>query len=354
MLATQAPLGERMALFWHNHFTTQLRVIGSPQLMLRQHLLFRAQALGNYADLLRSVITDPAMLAYLNGRNNRKGRPNENFARELLELFTLGEGHYTEADIKAAARALSGWTLDPVSGTARFAIPRHDDGEKRFLGHAGHWGLDGIVAILLQTPRTAEWLVEKLWRELISPEPDPVEVKRLAALFRDAGYEVCPLLRALLLSDAFWAPANRGTLIKSPIELIVGTLRRLGLPAPPGPQLVALGRQMGQDLFDPPDVKGWRGQNAWIDANTLLARERFVNRISRDLADESAQAGSAWAELDAATLTRLLWPVDTGPAHLGGGPSLSDAKQGPPATTEAAGVREALIAALLDPRYQLK
>jgi uncharacterized protein (DUF1800 family) len=343
-----------MALFWHNHFTTQLRVIGSPQLMLRQHLLFRAQALGNYADLLRSVITDPAMLAYLNGRNNRKGRPNENLARELLELFTLGEGHYTEADIKAAARALSGWTLDPVSGTARFAIQRHDDGEKRFLGHARHWGLDGIVAILLQTPRTAEWLVEKLWRELISPEPDPVEVKRLAALFHDAGYEVRPLLRALILSDAFWAPANRGTLIKSPIELIVGTLRRLDIPAPPGPQLVALGRQMGQDLFDPPDVKGWRGQNAWIDANSLLARERFVNRISRDLADESAQAGSAWAELDAATLTRLLWPVDTGPAHLGGGPSLSDAEQGPPATTEAAGVREALIAALLDPRYQLK
>jgi uncharacterized protein (DUF1800 family) len=347
MLVTEDPLVERMTLFWHNHFTSQLRTVNSPQLMWRQHELLRRHALGNYADLLRAIVTDPAMLVYLDGQRNLKDRPNENFARELLELFTLGEGHYTEADVKAAARALSGWKIHSTSGTARFNPRRHDDGVKTFLGRTGPWGTDDIVAILLDQPRAADWVVEKLWIELISPQPNPTEVSRLAAVFRDNGYAIRPLLRALLTSDAFWADAHRGILIKSPIEIVVGTVRRFDLPDPNPRRLVALGTQMGQTLFEPPDVKGWPGQSAWIDTDRLLARERFLRSSTRDLADRSAGTGRAWAVLDPATATRLLWPVpDPDPA-----PALQPPAVPSPAEAD---VRVELIAAILDPRYQLK
>jgi uncharacterized protein (DUF1800 family) len=349
MLVTEAPLIERMTLFWHSHFTSQLRIVNSPQLMWRQHELLRRHAQGNYADLVRAIVTDPAMLVYLDGRRNLKGRPNENFARELLERFTLGEGHYTEADVKAAARALSGWKLHQTSATARFDPRRHDDSAKTFLGRTGPWGADDSVAILLEQPRAADWVVEKLWIELISPQPDPTAVTRLAAVFRDNGYAIRPLLRALLTSDAFWADAHRGTLIKSPIELIVGTVRRFDLPDPNPRRLVALGIQMGQTLFAPPDVKGWPGHTAWIDTDRLLARERFLRSSTRDLADRSAGTGRAWAVLDAATATRLLWPVPdpaTAPAAATQPPA-----DPPPAEAD---VRVELIAAVLDPRYQLK
>jgi uncharacterized protein (DUF1800 family) len=349
MLVTEAPLAERMTLFWHNHFTSQLRTVRSPQLMWRQHDLLRRHALGNYADLLRAIVTDPAMLIYLDGRRNLKAQPNENLARELLELFTLGEGHYTEADVKAAARALSGWTLHPTSGTARLDPRRHDDGVKTFLGRTGPWGADDIVAILLEQPRTAEWIVEKLWIELISPQPDPTEVTRLAAVFRDNGYEIRPLLRALLTSDAFWAEDHRGTLIKSPVEILVGTVRRFDLPDPEPRRLVTLGTQMGQTLFEPPDVKGWPGQTAWIDTDRLLARERFLRSSTRDLADRTAGTGRTWAALDPATATHLLWPVPDGSTAPAAAPQRPE--NPPPAETD---VRVELIAAILDPRYQLK
>jgi len=340
MLDGNAPLIERMTLFWHNHFTSELRKkVGSPQLMLGQHLLLRRHALGNFAELLRSIVIDPAMLIYLDGARNRKQQPNENFARELLELFTLGEGHYTEADIKNAARALSGWRLDRSNGIVRFNPRQHDDGQKHFLGRTGHFGTDAIIAILLEKPRTAEFIVEQLWREFVSPEPDPNEIKRLAKSFRESGYEIRPLMHQLLQSEAFWALENRGSLIKSPIELMIGTLYRFELPAPPERRLIAFSRQMGQDLFDPPDVRGWRGHTAWIDADRLLARERFIRRITRDLMDESARAGQVWTPLDEKVLAQLLWPM--------AGPEMESAR-------DEKGVRAHLIAALLDPRYQLK
>lgn len=344
MLTSEAPLLERMTLFWHDHFSTELRQVGSPQLMLQQHLTLRQHALGNYAELLRAMATDPAMLIYLDGRRNHRAKPNENFARELLELFTLGEGQYEEADIQAAARALSGWTLDPVSGAARFRPARHDDGRKTFLDRTGHFGLDAVLAILLEQPRTAEFIVEKLWRELISPEPDPNEVVRLAAGFREGGYAIRPLLREMLLSEAFWDDANRGSLVKSPVELIVGTIRRFDLPTPHDRELLALGQRMGQNLFDPPDVAGWPGHTAWIDANRLLMREQFLRRATRDLADESALAGQPWAGLDEEVVRQWLWPVQ-------GVPVLAAPL---PDDDGELGVREALIEAILDPRYQLK
>lgn len=278
MLVTDQPLAERMVLFWHNHFTSSLLKVRFPPALFRQNALFRREALGNFATLLKDVARDPAMLIYLDGMRSVARQPNENFARELLELFTLGEGHYSEADIKAAARAFTGWTVDRQTGHFKARDNEHDGGEKTFLGQTGRFDGDAIVAILLKHPRTAETIVEKLWREFVSLEPDPVEVRKLAAAFR-ANYELKPLMRAILLSAQFRDPANRGGLIKSPVELVVGTVRLLGLPVPEKTQLVRMMIGLGQTPFDPPNVKGWPGGESWITTYTLLLRQQFLRRI---------------------------------------------------------------------------
>lgn len=278
MLATDQPLTERMVLFWHNHFTSSFQKVRYPPALFRQNALFRREALGNFATLLKEVARDPAMLIYLDGMRSVARQPNENFARELLELFTLGEGHYSEADIKAAARAFTGWTVDRETGQFRSRDNEHDGGEKTFLGQTGRFGGEEIIAILLRQPRTAEMIVEKLWREFVSLKPDAGEVKKLAAAFRN-GYEIKPLMRSILLSAQFRDPANRGALIKSPIELIVGTVHMLGLPVPEKTQLVRMMQGLGQTPFDPPNVKGWAGGESWITTYTLLLRQQFMRRI---------------------------------------------------------------------------
>ncbi len=280
LCASPASLVERMTLFWHNHFTSGLQKV-PPQLMQRQHQLYRRHALGNFAELLRAVVTDPAMLVYLDGRGSRKAHPNENFARELLELFTLGEGYYGEDDVKAAARAFTGWNVHPASAVATYTPGQHDAAVKVFLGQRGHFGGDDIVAILLRQPRLGEFIVEKLWREFVSPVPDRTEVARLAQAFRDSGYQIKPLLRALFGSDAFWASENRATLVKSPVELLVGAARQIGLPADECRPLALTNRQLGQDLLAPPNVKGWPGHDAWITTATLLARDDALRKLLR-------------------------------------------------------------------------
>lgn len=279
MIATDQPLVERMTLFWHGHFTSSLMKVRYPSALFRQNALFRREALGNYASLLRAVARDPAMLIYLDGSGSVARQPNENFARELLELFTLGEGQYGEADIKAAARAFTGWSVDRESGQFVEHPGRHDDGQKTFLGKSGRFGGDEILTILLAHPRTAETLVEKLWREFVSLKPDPAEVTRLAAGFRQGGYEIKRLMRALFLSSAFRDPANRGALIKSPVDLIVGTVHVLGLPVPEKTGLVRMLQGLGQVPFDPPNVKGWAGGESWISTYTLLLRQQFLRRM---------------------------------------------------------------------------
>ncbi|MPZ35659.1 MAG: DUF1800 family protein [Rhodospirillales bacterium] len=278
MLVTDQPLTERMVLFWHNHFTSSLLKVRFPPALFRQNALFRREALGNFATLLKEVARDPAMLIYLDGMRSVARQPNENFARELLELFTLGEGHYSEADIKAAARAFTGWTVDRQTGHFKTRDNAHDGGEKTFLGQSGRFDGDAIIAILLRHPRTAETIVEKLWREFVSLKPDPGEVKKLAGSFR-ANYEIKPLMRAILLSAQFRDPANRGGLIKSPVELIVGTVHLLGLPVPEKTQLVRMMQGLGQMPFGPPNVKGWPGSESWITTYTLMLRQQFLRRI---------------------------------------------------------------------------
>jgi uncharacterized protein (DUF1800 family) len=293
MLTTPSPLTEKMVLFWHNHFVSSLQKVRSPVLMYRQHLVLRKHALGYFGDLLHEVSKDPAMVIYLDNASNRKAQPNENFAREVMELFTLGEGNYSEQDIKEAARAFTGWSIDLDSGEFVSRPLIHDDGVKSVLGRSGNFDGDAVLDILLAQPQTAEFIVAKLWREFVSPAPDAAEVKRIARMFRDNRYNVKIALRAMLTSDAFYAPQNRAVLIKSPVELIVGTLRQFRFETGEVTPFLLASRQLGQDLFAPPNVKGWPGGEAWINSATLLQRKQLLERLFR--AQEMGQPMQAMA-----------------------------------------------------------
>ena len=279
--SAQDALRERMTLFWHNHFVSSQQKVKSGTLMLRQNQLLRRYALGNFGGLLHAVAKDPAMLVYLDGATNRKASPNENFAREVMELFTLGEGHYKEQDIKEAARAFTGWSFAPPTGDYLWRPALHDDDEKMILGRRGNFDGDAVLDILLGQPATAKFIAGKLWREFVSPLPEAQQVSRIAAALRGAGYEIRPALRAVFMADAFWAPGNRGSLIKAPVDFIIGTTRTLAVDVPDALPLAFALRNLGQDLFAPPNVRGWPGGEAWINATTLLARKQFIERLLR-------------------------------------------------------------------------
>jgi len=281
MLVTPSPLTERMTLFWHNHFVSAQPKVRVGQLMYRQNVTLRAHATGNFGTLLHAIARDPAMLVYLDGAQNRKGAPNENFAREVMELFTLGEGHYTERDVKEAARAFTGWSVDRETGEFVYRPRGHDGGSKTVFGRTGPFDGDAVLDLLLARPETARHVTAKLWREFVSPDPEPDEVQRIAARFRASNYDIKAALSELLLCDAFYARTNRGVLVKSPVEFVVGTLRSLDLQPEQALPFAIAAAGMGQNLMSPPNVKGWPGGEAWINATTLLARKQFVDRLTR-------------------------------------------------------------------------
>lgn len=328
MLTTPAPLTERMTLFWHGHFTSGLRETRAPQLLYRQNVMLRQHALGNYRELLLAVVHDPAMLLYLDNQKNRSDAPNENFARELLELFTLGEGNYTEQDVREAARAFTGWKALPPDGTFAIVRRQHDAGPKSFLGAAGNFDGDDIVAQILRQPQAAEFIVAKLWREFVSPQPDPRQVRKLAATFR-ADWEIAPLVKALLRLAIAQDERDAGQLVKSPVEFVVGTVRSLDLPLPARAAARAT-RQLGQSLFAPPNVRGWPGGTAWITTQSLLARRQFLQSIGRDVERVAETHPPGWAE------QRLLPTPPLVPAESGATPAAR------------------LTAVLLDPTFHLK
>jgi len=328
MLTTASPLTEHMTLFWHNHFASSQQKVRFSELMYRQNVTLRANALGHFGDLLHAIARDPAMVIYLDNARNRKGTPNENFAREVMELFTLGEGNYSEQDIKEAARAFTGWSLDRDSGAFVSRRFIHDYGTKTVLGRSGNLDGDDVLDVLLTQRATAEFITRKLWREFVSPDPDEAQVKRIASRFRDTRYDIKVVLYELLTSDAFYARANRGVLVKSPIELVVGTLKMFDLkPSETVPFAVAAAA-MGQNLFSPPNVKGWPGGEAWINSSTLLARKQFLDRLFRAddpagrMAMEPAEAmapvpkqvlaADGVQEADAERRTRFLRAMDRG------------------------------------------
>ena len=279
MVATDSALTEKMTLFWHNHFTSSLRKVKSPQLMFRQNRRLREHALGSFGDLLQAIARDPAMLVYLDNHTNRSGNPNENFARELLELFTLGEGHYTEQDIKETARAFTGWGVDRRDGKHIVRPRLHDDGNKTVLGVSGRLDGNDVIEILLEHPQTSKHITEKLWREFVDDQPPTGIIESLAAQFRDNDYEIAPLLHSILTSREFTSLDNHGAQIKSPVELLVGTVRTLELPIREGRLLARAGRGLGQDLFDPPNVKGWPGGEQWITSDSLMNRQHILQRV---------------------------------------------------------------------------
>ena len=307
MIETPAPLRERMTLFWHNHFATSQQKVNRSQAMWRQNQLLRSQALGNFRDLLYAVAKDPAMLVYLDGANSRKEAPNENFAREVMELFTLGEasqgGRYTEQDIREAARAFTGWSVERDDFSFRFRPAFHDEGNKTILGRSGNFDGDAALDILLEQPAAARFIVGKLWKEFVSPVPDAAQVERIAQRFRSGGYDIATVVKELLLTDAFWVEANRGSLVKSPIDLVVGTVRQFDFSYTDATPFALKAAQLGQNLLVPPNVRGWPGQNEWVTATTLLERKRFTEQLFRAV---ELKGESRTAPMDMAAAGRLM------------------------------------------------
>jgi uncharacterized protein (DUF1800 family) len=275
MLFGPDPLSERLALMWHNHFATGARKVG---LLVRgQNELFRRHARAPFGDLLRAVVHDPALLVWLDAPSNRKAHPNENLARELMELFTLGIGHYTETDVKEAARALTGWTVvdDRFHDDAFF----HDVGAKTILGQTGAWTGDDLVRMLLDHPATAERLAARLCELLIGEGAvQPETVRALASGLRERRLDIGWGLETVLRSAAFFAEANLGTRVQGPAECVIGAARALEL-FDPAPNSLVLGdwlADLGLDLFNPPNVGGWPGGRAWLSARALLGRTNYA------------------------------------------------------------------------------
>jgi hypothetical protein len=265
------PLQEKLTLFWHGHFTTSARDERSAWLMWQQNETLRRSAAGNFRAFVRAVARDPAMIDYLNNQQNRKGRPNENFARELMELFTLGIGNYTEADIKEAARAFTGWAHD---GEAYIFRKRdHDEEPKTFFGRRGNLDGDDVIDLILQHRSCPTYIASRLWRFFVSDELDPPLVVALGELLRENEYELRPVLHTLLTSRAFYEPPVMGGMIKSPLQLVVGTIRALSVKMPEFARLYAALDQMGQLPLMPPNVKGWPGGRSWINTSTLFVRQ---------------------------------------------------------------------------------
>jgi len=275
MVLTQRPLEEKMALFWHGHFATGDEKVQDYRKMLQQNELLRAKATGNFRDLLIAVSQDPAMLASLDAGVNVKGAPNENFAREIMELFTMGVGNYTEKDIQEAARAFTGWNF---KGLEYVVNPQqHDDGIKTVLGRSGNFDGVQVIDIILAQQVTSEYIADKLYRYVVREDVTPAMRVKLGKLLRDSQFEIAPFLETLFESRDFYSDASVGTRIKPPVELVVSTYRKLGLTEVPGiPDFNVLTESMGQKLLNPPNVAGWASGKSWITPGLLLVRGNFV------------------------------------------------------------------------------
>lgn len=264
------PLQEKLTLFWHGHFTTSARDERSAWLMWQQNETLRRNSAGNFHEFVLQISRDPAMLDYLNNQQNRKKQPNENFARELLELFTLGIGHYSERDIKEAARAFTGWHHDGDEFV--YNKNQHDEDPKVFMGASGNLNGDDIITIICRQKACASFICGKLWRYFVGEPADPGIIDSLAEVMRDAKYEMKPVLRTVFSSRGFYDGRVIGAQIKSPIQLMAGTARLLGAELPERARLRAPLEQMGQIPLMPPNVKGWPGGRSWINTTTLFAR----------------------------------------------------------------------------------
>ena len=291
MRASRTPLAEKLALFWHGHFATSVRKVDDPAMMWRQMNTLRALGGGRFGALVGAVSRDAAMIRWLDGNSNRGGAPNENYARELMELFTLGRGNYTERDVREAARAFTGWGAE--NGAFAFRPEFHDAGPKTVLGRAGDFDGDDVIRLVTSTPACARFISRKLLKFFSHPEPSAREVEAAAAVFAREGGDVAAVLRHVLLAPAFRSEVSYRSLVKSPAELVVGAVKVAGLAAVPSwaPESMA---RMGQTLFAPPTVKGWDGGGAWLSAGALLERMRFAARLAAEAARPEDAIGLAF------------------------------------------------------------
>ena len=278
MLTTSRPLEEKLTLFWHGHFASAEGKIRDYRMMLRQNQMFRERASGRLRDILVAILKDPAMLVYLDNGENIKKHPNENFGRELLELFTMGVGNYSERDVREAARAFTGWTNDVL--VFKFDANQHDAGAKTFLGKTGPFDGEDIVDTILAQPVTAEFMTAKLYRFFVRDEIDGAVKTELARTYRDSGYRMKPLLKRIFLSKDFYSQPAVATEIKSPVQLVVSTYKKIGLrEVPTIPDFGRMTASLGQSLFDPPNVAGWAGGRTWITPSTLLNRGNLFRGV---------------------------------------------------------------------------
>lgn len=313
MIASANPLLEKLTLFWHNHFATSNAKVNSVPLMAAQNDLLRRESLGSFRRLLHDMAKDVAMLIWLDSNSNRKRHPNENFAREVMELFSLGVGNYTEHDIQEAARAFTGWHVR--NGEFWFNAIQHDTGEKSIFGKRGNFDGGDVVELCLDHPACPRFLAFKLLRQFVEPSPSREHVDALAARIRHHNFDWPPILRELFSSRLFFSESSRHALIKSPVELLLGAVRQLN--AKPNLQRLArLSAELGQDLFEPPTVKGWDGGRLWISSTTWIQRNNFATTLLKSNQLGSVSFSSLRVEDEVSYFVDLLLARDLDPETI--------------------------------------
>lgn len=272
MASGRRPLQEKLTLFWHGHFATSAQKVKDAYLMYRQNDIFRRNAAGNWLVMLEQVSKDPAMLIWLDQAQSRREHPNENFAREVMELFVLGEGNYTERDVTEAARALTGWSMERGAQEFIFRPNAHDAGNKMILGQLGNFNGDDVLKIITAQPQAARFITAKLWKFFVEDHPPEPVARLLAEALHNSQLEFKPVLRAIFRSEEFYAPGVIRNQVKSPVQWLISSVRMLERELPPPMLCTNAMRTLGQELFMPPNVKGWDGGLAWITTNNLLSR----------------------------------------------------------------------------------
>ena len=282
-----ASLQEKLTLFWHSHFASSFAdKIEHTYPMWQQNEMFREHALDPFPDLLKQVIRNPAMLVWLDNAQSRKEHANENLAREFMELFSMGVGNYTENDVKAAARCLTGFSVDRDKWTFQFRPEAHDTGVKTYLGQTGNWDGDEMVRIICEQDATARFMAKKFLSFFVYDNPEPGLLDEAAKLYRSQGYDTGKFLSTLFQSALFYSPKATDSIVKSPVVLTIGALKAMRVKIPEKKVLTDSLRLMGQDLFFPPEVNGWVGGTAWINSNMLLVRYNFANYLLNGVSPE--------------------------------------------------------------------
>jgi uncharacterized protein (DUF1800 family) len=281
MLKTEAPLREKMTLFWHDHFATSIQKVKQPALLMMQNDLFRQSAFGSFKDLTQAILLDPAMMLYLDTQSSKKGRPNENFAREVMELFTLGEGNYTERDVHEAARAFTGYYLNQSTGKVTHSTSQWDAADKTVFGKTGPFTGKDVINLIFEKEETARFMAKKLWEFFVYDNPTDTALDSLTESFRKADFHTAPLLREIFLSQEFYSEAAIRSQIKSPIQYLIALLKQLEISDPPVGFPITAEQQLGQVLFMPPNVAGWDWGQAWINTNTLLTRYNLAGFLTK-------------------------------------------------------------------------